>query len=184
MPNRCSCHGFLTDVQAARELARKTKHNVPVCFARPSATAMDSANADVDDAVIQAKIARVRRRIATDDAAITKMFPALVAIAKDDAENEQASSDEDSPDNEVEGASYEATLKASVDYWNNVKRINSQRAYAKSSGAYAPVPTAVRNKAKAVDGKSIALNARRAKGYSLFNSGTRITKLSNQRASL
>lgn len=147
--------------------------------------AMDAAPKGSD--AVQGKIQRAKRivaRNAEDDAAIRKLFPSLVAATNDDAEREQEAFDEpEAEDNEAETiAAYNDAVKAERERWDKISKDARQRSqFAGSTGRYAP---ANNRAAKAADGKSIALNARRAKGYSLFNSATRITKLSNQRASL
>lgn len=174
MSNICKCHGHLTNVQEAAALARKTKRNVPVCLARPAASAFD-AHTEVE---VKNKIARAKRNAALDadaDREIALLFPALESAVEDNAEEEAEAfglNGEDSHDNEVDGTGYVELLNAERQRWNAVAARNRVVSQAVArTGRYAP---ASNNTAKAAD--AVAVNAKRARGYSMFQSAASIMK--------
>ena len=184
MSNICKCHGHLTNVQEAAALARKTKRNVPVCLARPAATAFDAHTYDVS-AQVKNKIARAKRNAALDaeaDREIALLFPALESAVEDNAEEEAEAlglNGEDGKEAQDGDTSFEDALAASAAaskaHWDNVKKRNAERSHvASSSGVYSPVPTAAHNAAKAAD--AVSTNAKRSRSFSMFSNAASIMK--------
>lgn len=184
MSNKCKCHGHLTNVQEAAALARKTKRNVPVCLARPAASAFDAHINDLSTEV-KNKIARAKRNAVLDaeaDREIALLFPALESAVEDNAEEEAEAlglNGEDGKEAQDADTSFEESLAASAAaskaHWDGVKQRNAERSHvASSSGVYPPVDPAARRSAKAAD--AVSTNAKRAMGYSMFQSAASIMK--------
>jgi|SRR5581483_3502767 len=194
----CKCHGYAADWDEAAEVAHRTKRNVQVCpTPQKFAVAMDAASTNTNEDFspeVKAKIARAKRKVALDaekdalaELRVGLLMPSLRAMVMDDMESEQAaqgsfSSEED--ESELErgevsgnsgkdedntfGASYAASLKATNDYWDKVKRVKPSATYERVRGRS--------NKPTAVD--HVGRNAKKARSFTLFDSAkTVINKL-------
>jgi len=145
--------------------------------ASTNSNAVPNSMSDLDEAT-KAKIRRVKAKMALDadaDRKVKALFPALVlSIAMDDKEAEEfvqgSFSSEDEPEAADEdntfGAGYAASLKATKEYWAKARRVKPSSTYERVRGRS--------NKPVAVD--HVANNARKARGFSLFDTAKTIIK--------